>query len=154
MFKRNYLKILKYFLRFLLNFCNLHKIQCFLKKKISFIAEIFVKLLTPRNKVTGIPEHSPLRTPLDSQRVHRRESLLKSAQQHLPPNYPLSQDKLNQKRYLFVRPEILGLFRNTLTAASIYSCHNSQKFPRHVERPLCQKAETYSRIFIAFLQST
>ena len=90
--------------------------------------------------VTQMPESSRFRTPLESQRVQGLESLLKSAEQHFHLNFPLNQDKLRRKRCLLVRCEILALFVNMFTAAHMYSCHNSEKFPRHVKTPLSQKS--------------
>ena len=89
MFKRHYLKNLKYFLKFLLQFCNLIKILCILKKKVSFIAQIFRRLLSPRNVVTCIPESSYFKTPFGNQRVHVSQTLLKYARQNLYPKFLL-----------------------------------------------------------------
>ena len=89
--------------------------------------------------VTQMPESSRFRTLLAGQRVHGLESLLKSAQKHFHPKFPLNQDKFRQKRSLLVRCEILGLFVNMLTAAYMYSCHNSEKSLRHVKTALSQK---------------
>ena len=86
-----------------------------------------------------MPESSHSRTPLESQRVHGLQSLLKSARQHVHLNFPLSQEQLSYKTSLLVRCEILGLSGNTLTAAHMYSRHNSEKFTRHVQMPLSQK---------------
>ena len=79
-----------------------------------------------------MPESSRFQTPLDSQRVDRSQSLLKSARQHFDPNFPSNQDILSYKTSLLVRCEIFGLFGNTLTAANMYSRHNSEKFQRHI----------------------
>ena len=83
-----------------------------------------------------MPESSRFRTHLASQRVHWLQSLLKSARQHFDPNFQLTRDKFNYKKFLFVRCEILGVFAKTLTTAPIYSRHNSEKFARHVQTPL------------------
>ena len=79
------------------------------------------------------------RTPFQSQGVHGLQSLLKPARHHFHPHFPLIQDKFIYKTSLLVRCEVLGLFRNTLTAAHIYSRHNSKKSPRHVQTQLSQK---------------
>ena len=86
-----------------------------------------------------MPESSRFRTPLESQRGHGIESLLKSARHDFHPNFPLSQEQLSWERSHLVICEILGLFGNTLTTAHIYSRHNSEKFQRHVETPFSQK---------------
>ena len=89
--------------------------------------------------VTSMPESTRFRTPLESQRVHGLQSLLKSTRQHSHPNFALNQNKLSLETSLLVRCEILGLFGNTLSAAHMHSRHNSEKFSRHVQRPLSQK---------------
>ena len=86
-----------------------------------------------------MPESSRYRTPLEGQRVHGLQSLLKSARQHFHPTFPLSRDKLNYETSPLVRCEILGLFRNILTAARKYCRDNSEKFLRHVQTTLSQK---------------
>ena len=67
-----------------------------------------------------MPVRPRFETPLENQRVHGFQSLLKSARQTFHPNFRLSQDKLSQKTSLLVRFEILALFGNTLTAAHMY----------------------------------
>ena len=49
---------------------------------------------------------------------------------------------------------MLALFGNTMTADYMYSRHNWEKFLQHIETPLSQKLETFSAIFIVFLEST
>ena len=140
MFKRHYLKNPKSFLQFLFHFPIVHKIYCILKERMSFIPQIFRKLLTSRNIVTWMPESSGFRTPVESQRGHGWQTLLKSACQHFHLNFPLTQDELSSKTFLLVRCEILALFGNTLTAADMDSCHNSEKFQRHAQTGLSQKS--------------
>ena len=53
-----------------------------------------------------------------------------------------------------MRSENSGLFRNTLTADHMYSCHNRRNFPKQVQTPLSQNPQGFSQIFITFLQST
>ena len=79
--------------------------------------------MTLKNIVTWIPQSSRFRKPLQSQRVHMVESVLKSARQHFHASFPLSQEILNQKTSLLVICGFLGMFGNTFTAAHIYFCH-------------------------------
>ena len=134
MFKHNYLKNSKHFLQYLFNFCNLLKMQCILRKKMSFILSIFQKIVTPRNMVTWMPASSSLRTPFVSQHVLGWQTLLISARHNFHSNFPLSQDKLNHKTSLSLRCEILALFGNTMC-----SCHYWEKLLQHVPTPLSQK---------------
>ena len=65
------------------------------KKKISYIAEIFWKLLSERNVVTSMPESSGFRRSLESDPVHTSQTLLKFTRQHFYPNFPLTTEKLS-----------------------------------------------------------
>ena len=99
-------------------------------------------------------ESSRFRTPVESQRVHGCQTLLKWARQDIHLNFPLTQEKLSYKTSLLVRWEILALFGNLVTPAYMSACHNSENFQQHVQTPLSQKSETFSSIFIAFFQFT
>ena len=52
-----------------------------------------------------------------------------------------------------VRSKILGLFVKTLTAEYTYSGGNMQTLTQLVQTPLSLKPKTFSRFFIAFLES-
>ena len=73
---------LKHSINFLMSFRNFQKIFCIFKKNITFLAQIFRKLLTPKNLVTLMPQSSPFRTPFGSQRVHGSKTLTNSAWLH------------------------------------------------------------------------
>ena len=94
------------------------------------------------------------RISFESQRVHRSKTLLKPALQHFYPDFLLIQDKLSWERFLLVRPEILGVFGNTLTGDHIYFCHRLEKFAEHFQTLLSQQSKKVLQIFIAILQST
>ena len=100
-----------------------------------------------------MPLSSCFRSPFASQRVHESQTLLERALQHLHPNFPLIQEKLSSKTSLLIRSEILGLFGQTLTADLMYSRHICQKLWQKVQTLLSQKRGTFSRIFIAFMES-
>ena len=61
---------------------------------------------------------------------------------------------MSWKKSALVRCKILGLFVNTLTAESTYSCRNMQTFTQQVQTLLSLKQKTFSGFFIAFLKST
>ena len=84
-----YLKSGDYFLQFLLRFWNARKILPIFKKKSSFIAYIFPKVLTARNVVTLMPLTSCFRIPFESKRVHESQTLVKAALKHFYDNFPL-----------------------------------------------------------------
>ena len=123
------------------------------KRRISFIALIFYKLLTPKSVVTWMPETSCFRTPFGNQRVHGSQTLRNTAWQHFYPNFKLIRKKTSWKTSLPVRSEILGLFGNTLTTDHMNSLHNRDKSPHHIQRPLSAKPETFSGCYFAFSKS-
>ena len=104
--------------------------------------------------LTWIFESSCFRTSFQSQRLHLFQAILKSARQHFYPNFPLRKEKLSWKRSLSLRSEISVLLVNTLTSDHMYSHHNWENFAQHVQRPLTQKSETFSAIFIQFSDSS
>ena len=88
-FKRNYLRKQKQFLEVLFHFWNLHEILHILKRSIRLIAQIFLKLLTPKNVLCWMPKSSSFRTPFSSQSIRGSQTLLKSTQNSFYPNFPL-----------------------------------------------------------------
>ena len=121
---------------FLSHFFTLKKILHIFKRNVRFIAQIVGKLLAPKNVLAWMPESSCFRTLFRSESVHGKQTVLKSFWRDVYPNFPLIQDNLSQKRSLFVRCEILGLFGNTLAADQMYSPHNWGKLPQHVKTSL------------------
>ena len=64
-FGSNYLKNEKLFFNFFLHFRNLHEILNICKKKMSFIADLFPKLRTPKNVVRFLSKKSRFKGPFD-----------------------------------------------------------------------------------------
>ena len=81
-FAINYPKNEKLFLNYFLNFRNLHEILNICKKKMSFIADLFVKLRTPENVVRYMSKKSRSKGPFDRQHGKRVQTLLRSGSQH------------------------------------------------------------------------
>ena len=81
-FGGNYLKNEKLFLNYFLHFWNLHEILNICKKKMSFIADLFVKLRTPKNVVRYMSKKSRSKGPFDRQHGKRVQTLLRSGSQH------------------------------------------------------------------------
>ena len=122
-----YLKNAEHFLKFLLHFQNLNKILVILKKKMSFIAKIFCKLLTLSYAVTSMPLSSCFPTHFTSKPFRWSQTLLEPALQHHHHNFALTLDKYSWKRSPLVRTKVLGLFGYTLTADHMYSRHKWEK---------------------------
>ena len=81
-FGRNYLKNKKLFLNFFLHFRNRHEILNICDKKMTFIADLFAKLRTPKNVVTYMSKKSRFKGPFDWQHGKRVQTLLRSESQH------------------------------------------------------------------------
>ena len=81
-FGRNYLKNKKLFLNFFLVFRNVHEIFNICKKKMTFIADLFPKLRTPKNVVRYMSKKSCFKGPFDWQHGKRVQTLLWSELQH------------------------------------------------------------------------
>ena len=81
-FKSNYLKNEKLFLEFFLHFPNLHEILNIFKKKMTFIADLFPKLRTPKDVVRYLSKKSRFKGTFARQHGKRVQTLLRSEPQH------------------------------------------------------------------------
>ena len=81
-FGRNYLKNKKLFLNFFLHFRNRHEIINICDKKMTFIADLFAKLRTPKIVVRDMSKKSRFKGPFDWQHGKRVQTLLPSESQH------------------------------------------------------------------------
>ena len=81
-FGRNYLKNKKLFLNFFLHFRNWHQILNICDKKMTFIADLFAKLRTPKNVVRYMSKKCRFKGPFDWQHGKRVQTLLRSESQH------------------------------------------------------------------------
>ena len=80
-FGSNYLKNEKLFLYYFLHFRNRHEILNIWKKQMSFIADLFAKLRTPKNVVRYMSKKSRFKGPFDRQHGKRVQTLLRSGSQ-------------------------------------------------------------------------
>ena len=81
-FRSNYLKNKKLFPNFFVRFRNLHEILNIFKEKMSFIADLFAKLRTPKNVDRYLSKKSRFKGPFDRQHGKRVQTLLQSEPQH------------------------------------------------------------------------
>ena len=151
-FKRFYLKNGRLFLDFLLHFWYVHKIWNILRKTMSVLAEIFLKLLFPKVVATETSTKSCFRTPFGNQRVNGFQTPLKVARHHYYPFFPWISDKLSWKKTALFLSKILRLFPNTLTADDKNPCRNMQNFQPQLQALLSEKRKIFSWFFIAFLK--
>ena len=90
----------------------------------TFIADVFPKLPTPKDVVREVSKKSRFRTPFDKLHGKRSQTLLKSEDQALNHIYWSMLGELSRKKSLLVICKILGLFVNTLAADDKYSFVN------------------------------
>ena len=81
-FGSKYLKNGKLFHNFFLHFRNLHEILNIFKKKMTFIADLFPKLRTPKDVVRYLSKKSRFKGLFDRQHGKRVQTLLRSEPQH------------------------------------------------------------------------
>ena len=81
-FGRNYLKNKKLFLNFCLHFRNRYEILNIFEKKMTFIADLFAKLRTPKDVVRYLSKKSRFKGLFDRQHGTRVQTLLRSESQH------------------------------------------------------------------------
>ena len=81
-FGRNYLKNKKLFLNFCWHFRNRPEILNIWEKKMTFIADLFAKLRTPKNVVRYFSKKSRFKGLFDRQHGKRVQTLLRSEPQH------------------------------------------------------------------------
>ena len=99
-------------------------------------------------------KRSRSRTTFGSQRSNGLQSLLKSSLHHFYIIVPLIWDKLNCKRLLLVRFELLALFLNTMTTDDKISPHNSENFAQQIQMQLSQEPKIFYGFSFPFLKST
>ena len=81
-FVSNYLKNEKLFLKLFLDFPNLHQILNIFTKKMTFIADLFPKLRTPKDVVRYLSKKSRFKGTFDRQHGKRVQKLLRSESQY------------------------------------------------------------------------
>ena len=123
-------------------------------KRITLIAQIIWKLLSPKNEVTWMAESSYFRRPFGSQHVKCSETLLKSEQRQFYANSPLISRKLSCLSCLLVVAEVWGALSNMVRTNDKYSCHNWEKFLQKVQPQLSSKPKIFFASFITFLKFT
>ena len=92
-------------------------------KKISSIAQIFPKFLTPKNVLPWMPK-SLFQKTLRKWKCSRVPNTAQICMEHFYPNVSLIKHKFGWKTCFQIRSKILGLFVNTLTAHTMYSPQN------------------------------
>ena len=149
-FKRFYLKNAGLFLDILLHFINVHKIWDIWKKRMSFLALLYPKLLFRKEVATETSRRSCFRRPFGNQRVKGFQTPLKVARHHYYPFSSWIPGKLSWKKTALLWSKILRLFANTFTADGKYSCRNMQNFWQQFQTLLSEKQKTLCGFFLHF----
>ena len=123
-----------------------------LKKKMSFQALLYQKLLFPKEVATETSRRSFFRTPFGKQRVNDFKTPLKVARNHYYPFFPWISGKLSWKKTALLWSKIFRLSANTLTADDKYSCRNMQNFLQQLQTLVSEELKILFRFFIAFLK--
>ena len=95
----------------------------------SLIAQLFLKLLTPRNVPVYMHTRACFWKAYSSERVNESQKLLQDAEKNFYPTLSSFWPKLKKKRFFLIRSEILGLLDNTLTTNYEYSRINRKNLP-------------------------
>ena len=105
-FKRYYLKNERFFLDFssISEMCM--KFKIFWKKRMSFLAYLFPKLLFPKEVATETSRRSWFRTPFGNESVNGFQTPLKVARQHIYPFPPWISGKLSWKKTALSEKEL------------------------------------------------
>ena len=101
----------------------------------------------PKWSGTYMSKRSYFRTRFVKTRFSRFETLLEPARQHYYRLLPWIWDILSWKDSFLVRPEILGLFVNTLTAEYQYSRRSIHNFPHTTSNPVISETKNIFGIF-------
>ena len=153
-FKWNCLSNQIFFLILFFNFWNLHQILNILKKKMIVIPTLFRKLQNVKNLVAPLSKKHRSRTPFDSQRVKGSQTLAKSAWEHFHHNFLSVVETLVLKISTLVICQMLGVFRNTLTAYDKYPVQDCVNFSSLIQLELSLKPTIFSNFVVPFLEST
>ena len=128
----------------------MHEIYNILKKKMTFRAWLFPKLLSPKDVATETSRRSCFRTPFGNQRVNGFQTPLKVPRQHYYPFFQWIPRKLSWEKTALLWSKILRLFANTFSADEKYSCHNMQNFWQQFQT-YCVMEDSFW-IFFSFLK--
>ena len=118
----------------------------------SLIAQVFLKLLTPRDVLVSIHNSACFWKAYCSERVNESQTLLQYAETNFYPTFWSFRAKLSYKRLFLIRSEILGLLDNTLTDNYEYSHINRGNLPLQNEAELSQKASIFCYIFFCIFE--
>ena len=106
----------------------------------SVIAQIFLKLLTPKDVLIEMHNRDFFWKPFGIERVNESQKLLKSAKKYFYPTFSSFWPKLSLRKLFLIRSEIFALLINTLTANYEYSDSNRENLPLQIQIKVSKKS--------------
>ena len=145
---------LKAFCGFILHFRNLGKILDIFRKKMTFIAYLFLSQRPSKNVVRYLCKKSRFRLSFLNEHGKLVSTLFKFQRHHLYHIYWPTRRHFRCGKSLLVIYESLRLFLNTVGSVDKCSHPNRDNLTQPIHMQLSQKLKTFSRLFSAFSKST
>ena len=124
------------------------------KKKMILIANVFRKLLTPKNVIRSMSKKSRLRRSFKKQHKKRCTNIVEIWAAASLPYLLINMKVIIYKKSLLVIWKIFRLFSNTLSAHGKYSLVNKDNLTRLIQMQLSPKQKNFSSFSSTFLKST
>ena len=124
------------------------------QKKMTFIADVFLKLRTQKNLARSMSKKSGFKGSFKKQHGKCAQTLLKCQGQLLDDIYWSLFRQLSYKKSLLLICKFSRLFINTLCVDGKYSLFNRDNLTEPMQMQVSQKQETFSQFFVAFLKSS
>ena len=121
-----------------------------LKKKMTLIAYLFLRLRPAKNVVRYMCKKSRFRLPFQKEHGKRVSTLFKVEWQHLYDIYSASGRQFSWKNLLLVRCKSLRLFVNTMSAVDKCSLPIRDNLMEPIHMKLSQKLKTFCSFFLHF----
>ena len=122
----------------------------FFKKKMTLLANIFLKLWPAKNVVRYMCKKSRFRLPFRKEHGKRVSTLFKFEWQHLYDIYWASGRQFSCKKSLLVRCKSLRLFVNTMSAVDKCSLPNRDNLMEPIHMQLSQNLTTFCSFILHF----
>ena len=121
-----------------------------LKKTMTLIAYLFLRLRPAKNVVRNTCEKSHFRLPFQNEHGKRVSILFKFERQHLYHIYWSTRRQLSCKKCLLVICKSLRLFVNTMNAVDKCSLPNKDNLMQFIHMQLSQKLKTFCSFMLHF----
>ena len=123
------------------------------RKKMTLIADVFLKLRTQKKLVRSMPEKSRFNWSFKKQHGKCAQTLLECQGQLLNRIYWSLLRQLTSRKSALVTSQISRLFANTMSADSKYSLFNRGNLTTPIYMQLSRKQKTFSDFFSAFFKA-